>query len=104
MNPHSPNRSAPTIGRVPHIVNVGPRRLTWSGVTIPTLLLFSCPSWCPARVKPKHEYRTAEAAVSERHRGFEGGQGRGRTADLWFFRPALCQLSYLTVSDSGTAQ
>ena len=29
-----------------------------------------------------------------------GGQGRGRTADLWFFRPALCQLSYLTVAGS----
>lgn len=29
----------------------------------------------------------------------EGGQGRGRTADLRFFRPALCQLSYLTASD-----
>ena len=28
--------------------------------------------------------------------GFWGGQGRGRTADLRFFRPALCQLSYLT--------
>jgi hypothetical protein len=25
-----------------------------------------------------------------------GGQGRGRTADLRFFRPALYQLSYLT--------
>ncbi len=24
------------------------------------------------------------------------GQGRSRTADLWFFRPALYQLSYLT--------
>ncbi len=24
------------------------------------------------------------------------GQGQGRTADLWFFRPALYQLSYLT--------
>jgi hypothetical protein len=36
--------------------------------------------------------------------GFRGGQGRGRTADLWFFRPALCQLSYLTVSGSETAQ
>ena len=27
---------------------------------------------------------------------FDGGQGRGRTADLRFFRPALYQLSYLT--------
>jgi hypothetical protein len=29
-------------------------------------------------------------------KGFCGGQGQGRTADLWFFRPALYQLSYLT--------
>lgn len=26
-----------------------------------------------------------------------GGQGRNRTADFWFFRPALYLLSYLTV-------
>jgi hypothetical protein len=31
---------------------------------------------------------------------FCGGQGRRRSVDLWFFRPALYRLSYLTSSES----
>ncbi len=36
----------------------------------------------------------AEAPASG---GFSRGQGRRRSVDLWFFRPALYQLSYLTL-------
>ena len=33
-----------------------------------------------------------------------GGQGQGRTADLWFFRPALYQLSYLTLHSNARTE
>ena len=34
-------------------------------------------------------------ALSVLERGFDRAQGRNRTSDTGFFRPVLCQLSYL---------
>ena len=70
-----PNRRHLRLNRQPRVVGVHERHLSGS---VPSLKL--------ARRTPP---RRSEGSLC--------GQGRRRSVDLWFFRPALYRLSYLTI-------